>query len=90
MRLGMRYRKEAEALPRGYGFTFFDMVTDEVVCHPIPFNLIVALWHRIHMKLARGLRDKWFMRHQEIWRSNFTQGYRQGFEDGKKEINGNR
>jgi hypothetical protein len=41
-------------MPLGYGRSYHCIDQDATICHPIPINLIVGLWHRFYWRLARG------------------------------------
>lgn len=54
---------EAERMPRGYGFCYRDVLLEQKVCCPIPFNWLVPRLIRFYWRLVEGPSVNW-----QLWK----------------------
>jgi hypothetical protein len=77
----VKYRRELETLPRGYGFAWIDWDTHRCVCLPVPLNFIARhfrdWWYRVRMPQGsdvierayqRGAAEGWDRGTEAMWR----------------------
>ena len=73
---------EAGLIPRFYGIAYKELWSSNVVCYPIPMNILVGLWVRSWRMFTIGLRPS---RVDKIWTDGFSEGFKKGREWEKKE-----
>jgi len=80
--------KEAEVIPKWYGFAYRDFNRDVYVAYPIPINLIVAgsrwLSAKVKFEWPHMFNDKWEGTLRNGFKEGFNYGHVQGFIDGYK------
>lgn len=79
--------KEAEVMPKWYGFAYRDFNRDVYVAYPIPINLIVAgsRWVSAKVKFEwPHLLDGWSGTLRKGFREGFNYGHMQGFIEATK------
>jgi len=71
--------------PRGRGVSYFDMLSDRYILHPIPFNNLVSAGRWLIKKLRRPYFDRkeWGVIHRKMT-EQWQRGYDMGYEHGCK------
>ena len=49
--------KEQDPIPKFYGITMMCLPGNELVCHPIPLNIIISTWKKVRLFLKRGFKS---------------------------------
>ena len=80
-----RYLKHGEALPRFYGFAWYDHPRRCEVIYPIPLNWIVWALRAIHWRLAFPPEAKIDKLYQEAMQRGHTNGFNTGFKAGHEQ-----
>ena len=63
---------EGDVIPRWYGIAWHDHWKQRTVCYPIPLNVVMAVWHRVHGWLRFPVRG------------SMTKSERACFENGRR------
>jgi hypothetical protein len=78
------YARPCEAVPRGYGFSYYAFNSDGAFYAPIPLNFLIGWGVKLYWWLVRGPSSKNRLREQFIRGRDegYEAGYRQGYEAG--------
>jgi hypothetical protein len=79
---------EAEGIPFGYGFSYWDLNFYAAVCYPIPLNILVAWLRKVYMIVTYPLGinkgDSAIMRaYVDGLHEGFKQGHAAGYHSGQ-------
>ena len=79
-RFAERRLAEGERAPFWWGRSYYDPLTNEVICHPIPLNWIVALVRDLYWRVSKGYRAVW----ERQLSKALSDEYRRGLATGEK------
>lgn len=75
----MKFVEEGSRFPKGYGLAYWEHGMDRALCFPIPFNLVVRLWHRLELWYCETFKQARFIS------DPMQAAYRKGKYDGALE-----
>ncbi len=85
MRMIRRIR-ECEQFPPFYGLAWWDILRNQAICLPYPFNYIAGWGRHLWLKLRYAHSpDARKLVYQEGFHKGWTEGKRIGYEEGKKD-----
>jgi len=72
--------EEGERIPRGYGIAYYDVLTDSIVCYPIPLNVVVNVCKKLYYRIVSLSLDE----KDKLQMINYRRGFNDGIEHYRK------